>query len=61
MTYPLPCTTRSAWQGVSHRGRQFTYANKTYVIDEGGYYQLFKVLVPIMNKLPNKLQFDIEK
>jgi Tfp pilus assembly protein PilW len=52
---------RSAWQGVSHRGRQFTYANKTYVIDEGGYYQLFKVLVPIMNKLPNKLQFDIEK
>ena len=52
---------RSAWRGVSHRGRQFTYANKIYEIDEGGYYQLFKVLVPIMNKLPNKLQFDIEK
>lgn len=52
---------RSAWQGVSHRGRQFTYANKTYVIDEGGYYQLFQGLAPIINRLPNQLQFDIEK
>ena len=51
---------RSSWQGISHQGKQFTYADKIYKVNEGGYYQLFKVLVPIMNKLPNKLRFDIE-
>ncbi|MGB1382917.1 MAG: PilW family protein [Porticoccaceae bacterium] len=42
---------RSSWQGQSQEGKQLNYANKTYDIRGDGYYELFKVLMPIMNKL----------
>ena len=42
---------RSSWQGQSQEGKQLNYANKTYDIQDDGYYELFKVLAPIMNKL----------
>ena len=44
---------RSSWQGISHRGKKLDYADKTYEIDSGGYYQLFTVSVPLMNSLAN--------
>lgn len=42
---------RSSWQGQSQEGKQLNYANKTYDIQDNGYHELFKVLMPIMNKL----------
>ena len=42
---------RSSWQGQSQKGKVLNYANRIYVIQDHGYYELFKVLAPIMNKL----------
>lgn len=42
---------RSSWQGQSQKGKVLNYANRIYAIQDHGYYELFKVLVPIMNKL----------
>jgi type IV pilus assembly protein PilW len=41
---------RSSWQGQSQKGKVLNYANRIYAIQDDGYYELFKVLVPIMNK-----------
>ena len=49
---------RSSWQGVSHQGKQFTYADKTYEVDQGGYFQLFRVLAPIINNLKNQVPLE---
>jgi type IV pilus assembly protein PilW len=42
---------RSSWQGQSQKSKVLEYANRIYVIQDDGYYELFKVLAPIMNKL----------
>lgn len=52
---------RSSWQGVSHKGKLFDYAGKIFAVKSDGYYQLFSVLAPIMNKLPKRVIFDVKK
>ena len=52
---------RSSWQGVSQQGKLFDYAGKIFAVKSDGYYQLFSVLAPIMNKLPNRVIFDVKK